>query len=102
MTRTKKEALDAATSRNISICPLMGMKDLLGDPNLAARGFWTQVEFPRVHAAIPYPKQFARSTENDLTARFRAPQIGEHNAEVYGEMGLSQERIAELRKAGVI
>ena len=45
-TRTKKEALDAAMSRNISICPLMGMKDLIADPNLAARGFWTQMDFP--------------------------------------------------------
>jgi benzylsuccinate CoA-transferase BbsE subunit len=41
-TRTKKEALDAAMARNISICPLMGMKDLLVDPNLAARNFWTR------------------------------------------------------------
>ena len=41
-TRTKKEALDAAIARNISICPLMSMRDLLDDPNLAARnsGFW--------------------------------------------------------------
>ncbi len=101
-TRTKKEVLDAAMSRNISICPLMGMQDLIADPNLAARGFWTQMDFPGLNATMPYPKQFARSSENDLTTRSRAPQIGEHNDEIYGELGLSQERIGELRKAGVI
>ncbi len=101
-TRTKREALDAAMSRNISICPLMGMQDLIADPNLAARGFWTKMDFPGFEATMPYPRQFARSSENDLTTRSRAPQIGEHNAEIYGELGLSQERIAELRKAGVI
>jgi benzylsuccinate CoA-transferase BbsE subunit len=101
-TRTKKEALDAAMSRNISICPLMGMKDLIADPNLAARGFWTQMNFPKSNATIPYPRQFARSSENDLTTRFPAPKIGEHNAAIYGELGLSPERIEELRKFGVI
>jgi benzylsuccinate CoA-transferase BbsE subunit len=102
LTRTKKEALDAATSRNISICPLMGMQDLLVDPNLAVRGFWTPMDFPGTSATIPYPRQFARSSENDLTTRFRAPQIGEHNAEIYAELGLSTERVTELRKAGVV
>jgi formyl-CoA transferase len=101
-TRTKKEALEAATSRNISICPLMGMQDLLDDPNLAARGFWLSMEHPELNATIPYPRQFARSSENEMATRCRAPLIGEHNAEVYGELGLSGEQLAALRAAGVI
>jgi benzylsuccinate CoA-transferase BbsE subunit len=101
-TRTKKESLDAAMSRNISICPLMGMQDLIVDPNLAARGFWTPMDFPAINGAIPYPKQFARSSENDLTTRSRAPQIGEHNAEIYAGLGLTQDKIEELRNAGVV
>jgi crotonobetainyl-CoA:carnitine CoA-transferase CaiB-like acyl-CoA transferase len=101
-TRTKRETLDAAISRNISICPLMGMQDLLVDPNLTARGFWAPMEFPESQATIPYPRQFARSSENDMATRSRAPRIGEHNAEVYGELGLSPERIEALRKSGVI
>jgi crotonobetainyl-CoA:carnitine CoA-transferase CaiB-like acyl-CoA transferase len=101
-TRTKKEALNAAMSRNISICPLMGMQDLVADPNLAARGFWTQMDVPALNATIPYPKQFGHSSENDLSTRFPAPQIGEHNSEVYSELGLSPERIEELKRFGVI
>ena len=101
-TRTKQEALDAAVSRSISLCPLMGNQDLLADPNLAARGFWTHMNVPALNTTIPYPKQFAGSSENDLTTRFPAPQIGEHNAEIFGELGLSPERIEELKRAGVI
>jgi benzylsuccinate CoA-transferase BbsE subunit len=101
-TRTKKEALDAAMSRNISICPLMGMRDLLVDPNLAARGFWAPIEHPELKASIPYPRQFARSSENEMVTKSRAPLIGEHNAEIYGELGFSPECIAELMKSGVI
>jgi len=101
-TRTKKEALDAAISRNISICPLMSMRDLLDDPNLAAREFWVLVNHPELNASIPYPRRFARSSENLIEISRRAPLIGEHNDEVYGELGLSKESIASLRKAGVI
>ncbi len=102
MTRTKTEALEAATTRGISICPLMGMKDLLGDPNLAARGFWTQMEHPELQSTIPYPKQFARSSENETSVKCRAPMVGEHNAEVYRELGLTENQIAFMRESGVI
>jgi benzylsuccinate CoA-transferase BbsE subunit len=101
-TRTKREALEAAISRNISICPLLDMKDLLNDPNLAVRGFWSPMEHPELKTTIPYPRQFARSSENELATRFRAPLIGEHNAEIYGEIGLSREQVAALRQAGVV
>jgi len=102
LTRTKKEALEAAISRNISICPLFGMKDVLEDPNLAARGYWTYLDHPELKAAIPYPRQFVRSSENDTDTRIRAPLVGEHNAEVYGGMGISARDMAALKEAGVI
>lgn len=102
LTRTKKEALDAAMTRNISICPLMDNRDLLQDPNLAARNFWMPIEHPELQATIPYPKQFVRSSENETETRSRAPLIGEHNIEVYGELGLSKDRIEELKQAGVL
>jgi crotonobetainyl-CoA:carnitine CoA-transferase CaiB-like acyl-CoA transferase len=101
-TRTKQEALDAALSRSISLCPLMGNRDLLDDPNLAARGFWLLMEHSELKTNIPYPKQFARSSENEMKTRFRAPLIGEHNAEIYGELGLSGDQLEELRQAGTI
>jgi formyl-CoA transferase len=101
-TRTKKEALAAAMSRNISICPLMGMQDLIVDPNLAARNFWMPIEHSELNATIPYPRQFARSSENEIATKSRAPLIGEHNVEIYGELGMAHEQIAELRGSGVI
>jgi crotonobetainyl-CoA:carnitine CoA-transferase CaiB-like acyl-CoA transferase len=100
--RTKKEALEAAITRNISVCPLFNMKDLLNDPNLAARGYWTHLEHPELKTSIPYPRQFVRSSENEVMTRFKAPLIGEHNNEVYGEMGLSNQELIALKEAGVI
>lgn len=101
-TRTKKEALDAAISRNISICPLFSMEDIVNDPNLAARGYWKYLEHPELKESIPYPKRFVRSSEVSTDAEFRAPLVGEHNGEVYGEMGFSPHAIVALKEAGII
>ena len=101
-TRTKKEVLDAAMARNISICPLFSMEDQVKDPHLAARAYWIQMEHPELGAAISYPRQFVRSSECETGARFKAPLIGEHNADVYGEIGLSGKRLVALKEAGVI
>ncbi len=102
MTQNKKEILEAAISRNISLCPLMSMKDLLDDPHLQERNFWKPIEHPELKTTIPYPRQFVRSSENETATRFRAPLIGEHNAEIYGELGLSKKQIVVLKEAGVI
>jgi crotonobetainyl-CoA:carnitine CoA-transferase CaiB-like acyl-CoA transferase len=100
--KTKKEALEAAITRNISVCPLFSMQDLLNDPNLAARGYWTHLEHPELGTSIPYPKQFVRSSENEVMTRFKAPLIGEHNTEVYEEIGLSGHEIVALKETGII
>jgi crotonobetainyl-CoA:carnitine CoA-transferase CaiB-like acyl-CoA transferase len=101
-TKTKKEALEAAISRNISICPLLGMKDILNDSHLAFRGFWSQMALPELNATIPYPKQYINSSEVETASRVRAPLIGEHNLAVYGELGLPAEKVVALKEAGVV
>jgi crotonobetainyl-CoA:carnitine CoA-transferase CaiB-like acyl-CoA transferase len=60
------------------------------------------IEHPELQATIPYPKQFARSSENEMATRSRAPLIGEHNAEIYGQLGLSKEKLESLRMSGVV
>lgn len=102
LSRTKKEVLDAAISRNISICPLFGMEDLLKDRNLALRRFWLPLEHPELKTQLPYPKQFVRSSENEVGTQFRAPLIGEHNMEIYQEIGISRQEMIILKEAGII
>ena len=99
---TKKEILDEALRRSMSICPLLSMQDLLNDANLRARDFWAEMEHPELETKITYPRQFVRSSEKVTMTRFRAPLIGEHNEEVYREIGLSRQDLVALKQAGVI
>lgn len=101
-TRTKKQALRAAVERNISICPLSGMADLLEDPNLEARGFWTQQAHPTLGVGLPYPRRFVRSSENDTATRAPAPTIGQDNEAIYSQLGIARERLRALYEAGVV
>jgi formyl-CoA transferase len=102
LVHTKKEILDEALRRSMSICPLLGMHDLLNDANLKARDFWVEMEHPELEKKITYPRQFVRSSEKVTMTRFRAPLIGEHNEEVYREVGLSRQDLVTLKQAGVI
>jgi benzylsuccinate CoA-transferase BbsE subunit len=102
LTRTRKEILEAAIKRNISICSLSSMEDLVHDRNLKERHFWTEIDHPELGIKLPYPRQFAKVSVKPVTTRFRAPLIGEHNSEVYGEIGLSSRDLAVLKQAGVI
>jgi crotonobetainyl-CoA:carnitine CoA-transferase CaiB-like acyl-CoA transferase len=99
---TSKELLKGAVPRGVSIGPLSSMQDLLQDECLNERGFWTQVEHPELGEKITYPKTYVRSTEADMSIRFRAPLIGEHNKEVYKEIGISEAKLEELKREGVV
>jgi len=99
---TRKELLAGAVPRGVSIGPLSSMQDLLTDECLQARDFWVEIEHPELGTTITYPRDFVKSSEVDCSTRFRAPLIGEHNGEVYREIGLSEKDVAGLNKAGVI
>jgi crotonobetainyl-CoA:carnitine CoA-transferase CaiB-like acyl-CoA transferase len=99
---TSKELLAGAVPRGVSIGPLSSMEDLLTDPCLRERNFWKDIEHPELGTTITYPREFVKSSEVDCSTRFRAPRIGEHNKEVYKEIGLSEQELIKLAKAGVI
>jgi crotonobetainyl-CoA:carnitine CoA-transferase CaiB-like acyl-CoA transferase len=99
---TSHELLKGAVPRGVSIGPLSGMQDLLDDECLNVRHFWTQIEHPELGTSITYPKEYIRASEMDCSTRFRAPLIGEHNGEIYQEIGLSGQELTALRQAGTI
>lgn len=97
-----KELLAGAVPRGVSIGPLSSMGDLLNDECLKERGFWKEIEHPELGASITYPTEFVKSSEVDCSTRFRAPLIGEHNEEIYHEIGLSGQDLDKLKQSGTI
>jgi benzylsuccinate CoA-transferase BbsE subunit len=102
LSHTKGEISQGSVDRRISICPLSSIGDLLNDAQLRARNFWVEIEHPELNTKITYPREFVKSSEKVCDTRLRAPLIGEHNEEIYGEIGLSQRDLVTLKQAGII
>jgi len=100
---TQSELYEGALKRNIMFYPVNTTKEIVGDPQLEARGFWQQVEHQELGAKIKYPGRFVRLSDACSEITRRAPLVGEHNADIYcTELGLSDAEITSLKQMKVI
>lgn len=102
MARTKAELLEGATRHRVMLYPVSTTKEILESAQLAARGYWTAVEHPELGDTITYPGVPIHSSEASSGISRRAPLIGEHNQEIYEELGMSRDEILTLKQARVI
>lgn len=103
LAHTKAELHEQSVRRGIILAPLADAADILNDAQLGAREFWQDVPYPELGMTLRSPGPIALSSETDLRIRRRAPRIGEHNAEIYGdELGLPLEARLLLAQAGVL
>jgi len=102
-TRTKAEVHREGFRRRILVAPVATVADVAADPQLAARAFFRPVDDPRLGRAVATPGPFARLSATPLAPPRRAPEPGEHNAEVYAEwLGWDAARLAAAARAGVV
>ncbi|HEV2686891.1 MAG TPA: CoA transferase [Bryobacteraceae bacterium] len=80
-TLTKDEFLRGVVKRQMLAYPVSTTADIYRDPQLAARDFWQEI------GELKYPGGFAVVDGERLAIRRPAPGIGEHNQEVYAELG---------------
>lgn len=86
------ERLDAA---DIPCAPMNNLEDLPEDPYLKATGFFERYEHPTEGPLVRTPVTVHFS---DTPARIRlpAPTLGQHSAEILGELGYDDMQAAEI------
>ena len=100
---TKAEFFKEVVRRQMLGYPVASVKEIFADPQHEARHFWQIIEHPELKTSIEYPRGFAKFSNGACQIWRRAPLIGEHNQEIYGqELGMSPSQISELQKQGVI
>jgi len=99
--RTMSEIVEAAQSAGVMSTPVNTPGSLLSDPHFRERGYWVEIEHPVV-GKLTYPGAPFRMGEGGWQIRRPAPLLGQHNEEVYGDLGYSKEDLVQLRQAGVI
>ena len=100
-TRTMAELYEMALERRILLAPCNDAREILRQRQLRDRELFVTLEYPELGAAIEHPAFFAKSSEFSIGVRGRAPRIGEHNRDVYGELGIATAELEGLAAQGV-
>lgn len=100
----KKEALVAeAQRRNAGWAPVFGPQEIVESKHLAARDFWIRVVHEDLGESFIYPGAPFKLEGTPWRQRGRAPQVGEHNEQVYsGLLGLDPAELRRLKLKMVI
>lgn len=101
-TKTLDEALAIMESNEVAAGPVLSVQDIFEDPHYTARGDITTVDDDELGQVKMQNVLFGMSrTPGNI--RFAGQKLGAYNNEIFGEMlGYSDEKIAELKKKGVI
>jgi crotonobetainyl-CoA:carnitine CoA-transferase CaiB-like acyl-CoA transferase len=101
-TKTLAEAMEILDAAEVAAAPVYGITDLVADEQLAHREVFVKVgddELGAMTVQAPVPR-FSAATGR---VQHLGPRIGEHNAEVYGELlGLPGGEVDELHARGVL
>lgn len=89
-------------ARGLIIAAVATPADLLASEHLRVRGFWEEIYHPELQMTLPYPGAPFKLAVAPWRTGGRAPTLGEHNAEVYGELGLGRAELATLAAVGAI
>lgn len=97
------DALEALMNEHGVPCGLIYQaEDMIADPHFEAREAIVEVDHPDF-GKIKMQNVAPRLSETPGSVRHVGPALGEHNDYVYGEvLGLSPDKRAELRDAGII
>ncbi len=91
-----------AQAKRVPFAPVSTMGDLLNSEHLKARGFFVEITHP-VAGTWKYPGAPLKYHRTPWEIRMPAPTLGQHNSEIFGgRLGLTQARIDELKRKGVI
>jgi crotonobetainyl-CoA:carnitine CoA-transferase CaiB-like acyl-CoA transferase len=99
---TKAEFYSEVVRRRMLGYPVGDPSDAIADPQLAARDFWRTMAPSEGLGPLPFPGGFALFDGERPEVACPAPRAGQHNAEVYGELGIEPAELARLRAAGTV
>lgn len=104
MTMTKREIYAGGLKRRILLSPVQTVAEIAADDQLKAREFFCPVPHPIPGGAnLTFPGPFAKLSATPLAQPTRAPKLGEHNEEIYGELlGMTAREMAMLRAVDAI
>lgn len=100
--KPKWEIYQEAQKQRLMIGIVSTPEDLAKNPQLAAREWYQDVPHDHIGESVRYAGPPFRMSAKPWEIRRRAPLPGEHNAAVYGEIGIGAAELEALSAKGVI
>jgi crotonobetainyl-CoA:carnitine CoA-transferase CaiB-like acyl-CoA transferase len=102
-TRSKGKLFELGQLMRFPWAPIQNPEEVLRDPQLESRSFFLSKLHPQTNTSFQIPSIPFRSNLPLHRKWLPAPEIGEHNQEIYQEaLGLSSDEIKQLAGLGVI
>ncbi len=95
---SREEILTLASEHRLTIGPVLDLIDALADEQYRARETVVEME----EDGVVLPNVVPRLSGTPGAIRLPAPALGEHNAEIYGELGIDAQKLARLVEEGVV
>ncbi|MEE9380892.1 MAG: CoA transferase [Hyphomonadaceae bacterium] len=96
-----KEEMSEKLGGKLPFAPVNGADDIFADPHTEARNMLANVEIPGTGETIKLANTPVKMSMTQGGVKSRSPRLGEHNAALLGEVGLSVEEIEQLKTDGV-
>jgi len=100
--RTKAYLYGEGQRRQIPLAPINTPADLLENPQLRFRGHFVSVTHALRSAPLTMPGAPYQLSETPWRIQRPAPSLGQHNLEIYAEIGVGPADIEILTAAGVL
>ncbi|MFH0769008.1 MAG: CoA transferase, partial [Chloroflexota bacterium] len=99
---TVGELVEKGQSMRFPWAEVSSIPGLMNSPQLKERNFFVELEDPESGKKYKLPGAFCKLSRSPLQMGNHVPAPGEHNTDVFGELGLSDKDIKALIKEGVI
>ncbi len=101
MKHNKRDIARIAQDNRDPCVVLQDVSDVAGDPHLNERGFFVEISHPVV-GKLKYPGRPFIMSMSPFEVKRPAPLLGEHNKDVYSQLGYSGEDLVRLAERGII
>ncbi len=98
----KWEVYEGAQRKRLLFGIVSTPEDIAKNPQLQHRKWLTPVDHPELQDTLQYPGPPYRLSETPWAIRRRPPLLGEHNSEIYSDLGVKEDELERLHAAGVI
>lgn len=96
-----KELQELCDQNGVPISPVYSIKDIFNDPQYQSRQSIIEVEHATL-GKVKLPGVVPKFSKTPGTVRKTGASLGEHNVEVFSQLGFSREEIELLKKEGII